>query len=200
MSSTRTLTLADAAWPRAGFLEHALLVFAASLLTALAAQIALPLPWTPVPLTGQSFGVLLCGALLGARRGFLAQIVYLAEGAAGMPVFAGGAAGTHVFFGPTAGYLFAFPIAAAVTGALAERGWDRRFATMLAAMLLGSLAILGVGAGLLARFVPAGSVLAAGVLPFAIGDVVKAALAAFAFPVAWRALRRRDASHGGGRA
>ncbi len=199
MSSTRTLTLADAAWPRAGAFEKALLVLAASLVTALAAQVAIPLPWTPVPLTGQTFAVLLCGAVLGARRAFLAQLLYLAEGAAGLPVFAGGAAGAQVFLGPTAGYLVAFPLAAAVTGALAQRGWDRRFLTMAGAMLLGSVAILALGALGLARFVPAGRVLESGVLPFVIGDLVKAALAALAFPAAWRAIRRSDEIHGRGR-
>src|SRR5215470_17373151 len=114
MSSTRSLTLAGAAWPRAGALEQALLIVVASLVTALAAQISIPLPLTLVPLTGQTFAVLLCGAVLGARRAFIAQLLYLAEGAAGLPVFAGGASGLS-FAGPTAGYLAAFPIAAAIT-------------------------------------------------------------------------------------
>jgi biotin transport system substrate-specific component len=198
MSSPRTLTLADAIGPRAGVLEQALLVVAASVVTALAAQVAIPLPWTPVPLTGQTFAVLLCGAVLGARRAFLAQLLYLAEGAAGLPVFAGGTSGAQVFLGPTAGYLVAFPLAAAITGAFADRGWDRRFLTMAAAMLLGSLAILGLGALGLARFVSGGRVLEAGVLPFLIGDLVKAGLAALAFPAAWRAIRRSDESRGRG--
>src|SRR5678816_1857646 len=105
MSNARSLTLADVAWPRAGAMEHALFVVAASLLTALAAQIALPLPWTPVPITGQTFAVLLTGAVLGARRAFLAQLLYLIEGASGLPFFAGGAGGAVYFAGPTAGYL-----------------------------------------------------------------------------------------------
>src|SRR5262249_45308872 len=111
MSSTRSLTLAGAAWPRAGALEHALLILGASLVTALAAQVAIPLPWTPVPLTGQTFAVLLTGAVLGARGAFLAQLLYLIEGAAGLPVFAGGAAGMLKLIGPTGGYLLAVPFA-----------------------------------------------------------------------------------------
>src|SRR5438093_5499711 len=139
--SVRALTLADVAVPRAGALDNVVLVASASLVTALGAQLAIPLPWSPVPITGQTFAVLLTGAVLGARRGFLAQALYLAEGAMGLPVFAGGAAGVAKLMGPTAGYLIAFPFAAMLTGALAERGWDRRFLTMLAAMLLGSAVI-----------------------------------------------------------
>lgn len=196
MSTARTLTLADVAIPRAGFGTNALLVVGASLVTALAAQIAVPLPWSPVPITGQTFAVLLGGAVLGARRGFLAQLLYLAEGAAGMPVFAGGDAGWLKLVGPTGGYLLAFPLAAAVTGFLAERGWDRRFVTMLGAMLLGSVVIFGLGLVMLSRFVPAPTLLAQGLLPFLPGDLLKSTLAALAFPTAWRWTRRRSGTGG----
>jgi len=189
--SSRTLTLADVALPRSSALTNVLLVVGASLVTSLAAQVAIPVPWSPVPITGQTFAVTLSGAVLGMRRGFLAQLLYLAEGALGLPVFAGGAAGVAVLAGPTAGYLFAFPIASALTGALAERGWDRRFATMLAAMLLGSVPIFALGLAVLSRFVPAGGLLAAGLFPFLPGDVIKATLAALAFPAAWRWARSR---------
>ena len=190
MSATRSLTLADIALPRAGFLENTLLVFGASLITGLAAQIAIPLPFTPVPVTGQTFAVLLCGATLGWRRGFMAQIVYLTEGAMGMPVFAGGVAGAQVFAGPTAGYLVAFPFAAALTGWLAERAWDRRFLTMMGVMLLGSSVIFALGAAGLTRFLPASQVFAAGVLPFLPGDLIKTSLAALVFPRVWRWVTR----------
>lgn len=190
MPSTRTLTLADVAWPKAGAVENTFLIVAASLVTGLAAQVAFPLPWTPVPLTGQTFAVLLSGALLGWKRGFLAQALYLAEGAAGLPLFAGGGAGPGVFMGPTAGYLVAFPFAAALTGWLASRGWDRRFITTLLAMLIGSSVIFLLGALWLARFVPASQVAVSGVLPFLPGDLIKAALAALALPAAWRGARR----------
>lgn len=189
MSTVRTLTLADVAVPRAGFLHNALLVAGASLATALAAQVAFPLPWSPVPVTGQTFAVLLSGAVLGARRAFLAQALYVTEGALGLPVFAGGAAGIATLLGPTGGYLVAFPFAAALTGFLAERGWDRRFATMLAALLLGSAVIFAAGLAGLARFLPASQLLGAGLLPFIPGDLVKSSLAALAFPAAWRLLR-----------
>lgn len=194
MSATRSLTLVDVAWPRAGFLENTLLILGASLLTGLAAQVAIPLPFTPVPVTGQTFAVLLIGAALGARRAFLAQVLYLVEGASGLPVFAGGAAGAQVLVGPTAGYLFAFPFAAALTGWLAERAWDRRFLTMFVVMLLGSSVIFALGVAWLARFVPSSQVFATGLLPFLPGDVIKTSLAALVFPGAWRWLARNRGS------
>jgi len=190
MPAVRALTLADVAVPRAGTLVNLLLIVGASLVTALAAQIAIPVPWSPVPITGQTWAVLLCGAVLGARRAFLAQALYLLEGAAGLPVFAGFSAGAAVFAGPTGGYLVAFPLAAAVTGLLAERGWDRRFLTMVAAMLLGSVVIFTLGLANLSRFVPGDQLLAAGLLPFLPGDLVKSSLAALVFPSAWRWVRR----------
>ena len=191
MSAVRTLTLADVAWPRVGLLRDTVLILTASVITALAAQIAIPLPWSPVPLTGQTFAVLLSGAVLGARRGFLAQVVYLAEGALGLPFFAGGAAGIAKLLGPTGGYLMAFPFAAAMTGFLAERGWDRRFFTTYAALLLGSAVIFAGGLSWLARFVPANQLLMSGLLPFIPGDLIKSALASAVFPAAWRWAHRR---------
>jgi biotin transport system substrate-specific component len=146
-----------------------------------------------VPVTGQTFAVLLTGALLGSRLGALAMLAYLAEGAAGLPFFKGGAGGAHyLFLSPTAGYLLAFPAAAFVTGLLAERGWDRRFATAAAAMWLGSLVILASGWAWLALFYrTAGEAFAAGVAPFLVGDLLKIALAAAALPAGWALLRRR---------
>ena len=192
MQIARPLTLADAALPHARAHSNTLLVVLASLLTAAAAQISVHLPWTPVPLTGQTFAVLLSGAVLGARRGCLAQALYVLAGATGMPFFAGGAGGIAALVGPTGGYLLAFPVAAYVTGRLAERGWDRRPPTMFAAMLLGSTAIFAAGLAQLARFVPDGSLLAAGLLPFIPGDLVKSALAAGVFPQIWRLAKRAE--------
>jgi biotin transport system substrate-specific component len=191
MSSVRTLTLADVALPRAGAWRNILLVAGASLLTAASAQLAFHLPWTPVEITGQTFMVLLTGAVLGARRAFLAQMLYLAEGACGLPVFAGGAGGAAYFAGPTAGYLIAFPFAAALTGWLAERGWDRHLLSTFAAMLIGSAVIFLAGLAVLSRFVPNDTLLAQGLLPFIPGDLVKAGLASVAFPAAWRVAQRR---------
>ena len=194
MSATRAVTLADVALPRPGVLHQVLLVVGASVFTALAAQLAIPVPWSPVPITGQTFAVLLSGAVLGARRAFLAQALYLVEGACGLPVFAGLSAGVATLVGPTGGYLCAFPLAAGITGALAERGWDRRFFTMLAAMLLGSTVIFCFGLVVLSSFVPRAQLLASGLWPFVPGDLIKSSLAALAFPAAWRALRRGDAT------
>jgi len=190
MAVTRALTLADVVLPRAGLLRDIGLIVGASVVTALAAQVAIPLAWTPVPITGQTFAVLLTGAVLGARRGFLAQALYLLEGALGLPVFAGGAAGVLKLIGPTGGYLMAFPFAAALVGTLCERGWDRRFITMLLSMLLGSAVIFSVGLVQLSRFVPASALLAQGLLPFVPGDLIKSSLAALAFPAAWRLVAR----------
>lgn len=174
-------------------LKSAALVVGFSLLVALSAQVVVPLPWTPVPVTGQTFAVLLTGALLGSRLGALAMLAYLAEGAAGLPFFKGGAGGAHyLFLSPTAGYLFAFPAAAFVTGLLAERGWDRRPLKAAAAMFLGSLVILASGWAWLALFYrTAGDAFVAGVVPFLPGDLVKIALAAAALPAGWALLRRR---------
>ncbi len=189
--------LAQTLWPRrteatAAWTRDALLVLAFSLMTALSAQIAVPLPFSPVPLTGQTFGVLLTGALLGPRLGAFAMLLYLAEGACGLPFFAGGAGGAARFAGPTGGYLIAYPLAAALVGWLATRGWDRQPLTMLAAMLVGSLVIFALGASWLAHFVGGASrALTLGVLPFLPGDAVKALLAAGLLPLGWKWIGRR---------
>lgn len=167
------------------------LVLGFSLLTALAAQVAIPLPWTPVPITGQTFAVLLTGALLGSRLGALAMFAYLIEGASGLPFFYGGGSGVqHLFFSPTSGYLLSYPVAAFVVGLLAERGWDRRILTAAAAMALGSLVILLGGWAWLARFVSPAAAFNAGVAPFLIGDAIKIALAAAVLPSGWAILRK----------
>jgi biotin transport system substrate-specific component len=172
-------------------LKSVALVVGFSLLTAAAAQVVVPLPWTPVPLTGQTFAVLLTGALLGPRLGALAMLAYLVEGAAGLPFFRGGAGGVTHFAGATAGYLFAFPAAAYVTGYLSEQGWDRRFVTAAAAMALGSIVILACGWAWLALMLKGGAeAFRLGVAPFLPGDVLKVALAAAVLPSGWALLRR----------
>ena len=192
MSAVRPLTLVDVAAPRSSALTNLALVLAASLVTAGCAQVEIRFPWTPVPLTGQTFAVLLSGAVLGARRAFLAQLLYLAEGAAGLPFFAGGAAGVAKLLGPTGGYLIAFPFAAAATGLLAEREWDRRPFPMFVAMLAGSTIIFALGLAQLSRFVPGEALLAAGLLPFVPGDLLKSGLAAGLFPALWKLVSRLE--------
>ncbi|HEX7177237.1 MAG TPA: biotin transporter BioY [Pyrinomonadaceae bacterium] len=191
-SYAKAETLVGAFVAPTDWLKSAALVVAFSLLTALAAQVVIPLPWTPVPLTGQTFAVLLTGALLGSRLGALAMLAYLAEGAMGLPFFRAGAGGVGHLLGPTAGYLLAFPAAAFVTGLLAERGWDRRFLTAAAAMLLGSFVILAGGWAWLAFALgSAARAFQLGVAPFLIGDVVKITLAAALLPAGWALLGRR---------
>lgn len=174
--------------PRASAVTWALAILGTSLVTALAAQVAVPLPWTPVPVTAQTLAVLLAGAALGSRRAAAAMLLYLAEGAAGLPVFAGGAAGPLVLAGPTGGYLVGFVPAAFVTGWLVERGWARSVWTAFVAMVAGSLPIFACGLAWLARFVPAPQLVAAGLSPFVIGDILKALVGAGALPGAWRLL------------
>jgi biotin transport system substrate-specific component len=190
-SYAKAETLAGAVVAPLDWARSVALALAFSLLVALAAQVVVPLPLTPVPLTMQTFAVLLTGALLGSRLGALALVAYLIEGASGLPFFRGGAGGFQHIFGPTGGYLLAFPLAAFITGLLAERGWDRRFLTAAAAMLLGSLVILAVGWAWLAVLLgSARAAFVAGVAPFIIGDVVKIILAAAALPAGWAILRR----------
>lgn len=157
-----------------------------SIAVAVAARIEIPLPWTPVPITGQTLGVLLVGAALGWRRGAAALGLYLAEGAAGLPVFAGGAAGVGHLMGPTAGYLWSFPFAAGFVGWLAERGWDKRVWTAMAAMGLGELVVYAFGVPWLAQFMGWERVWMAGFWPFLPGAVIKLGVAGAALPFAWR--------------
>src|SRR2546422_891748 len=168
-----------------------LLVLAGSVLIAVSAWVAVPLPFSPVPVTGQTFGVLLVGTLLGSRRGAASALAYLAEGASGVPVFAGGASGAHVLAGPTGGYLAGFVLGAWICGALAERGFDRRPVPTVVSMALGNAAILSLGLLWLARFVGAPRVLALGLVPFLPGDIVKIALAAALLPLGWKLLAGR---------
>ena len=185
-------TMAQAVWPRradgrtAAWGRDAFLALAFSLLTALSAQVVIPLPFTPVPITGQTFTVLLTGALLGPRLGAMTLTLYLLEGGLGLPFFAHGAAGAARLVGPTGGYLLSYPFAAALVGWLATRGWDRRPLTMLAAMLLGSVVVFALGAGWLSHFVGPAYAFTGGVLPFLPGDVVKALLAAGLVPLGWK--------------
>ncbi|HEX7124503.1 MAG TPA: biotin transporter BioY [Thermodesulfobacteriota bacterium] len=187
------LTLADVACPKAGALRDALLVAGFIGVNALFAQVAIPLPFTPVPITGQTFAVRLTGGILGARLGLIALLGYLVAGAVGLPVFQpGGAAGAERFLGPTAGYLVGFAVSAWLMGRLAEAGWDRRFGRGIAAMLLASLPIYALGLiGLwLWQPMPLGTLLAKGLWPFLPGDVLKLVLAAGLLASGWRLVER----------
>ncbi len=181
-------------------LRDVLLVVGSSIFTSLCAQVSIHIPITPVPITLQTLAVLLTGAALGGRRGGLAMLVYLAEGAVGLPVFAGGTGGFIQLIGFTGGYLWSFPVAAFVTGLLCERRLDRSFLTSALAMLPGSLIIYALGAPWLAIVgipTPHGifhpnllQAFVLGMLPFIPGDLFKLAVAAVLLPVAWILVRR----------
>lgn len=185
---TRGITVADTLLPAHSAAIGMGIAISFSIVIALAAQVAVRLPFTPVPITGQTFAVLLTGALLGSRLGALALLFYLLEGVAGLPVFAGGSAGPGQLVGPTGGYLIGFVLAAFAVGWLAERKWDRSFGSAVVAMLAGEVLIYACGLVWLSKFVPGGSLVSAGLLPFVVGDVAKLLVAAAAMPVGWKAL------------
>jgi len=170
-----------------------LLILGGSLLIALSAQIAVG--W-PVPFTMQTFAVLIVGALFGSRRGSLAVLAYLIEGAAGLPVFSHGRGGLPILFGPTGGFLFGFIAAAFVTGLLAQKGWDRRVVTTIFAMFAGNVLIHIFGLLWLSLLVGFSSALATGVYPFIVGDLVKIGLAAALLPSGWKLLGRYGTTSG----
>ena len=168
--------------------RNVVLTLGAVLLTTLCAQVRIPLPFSPVPLTGQTFAVLLSAAALGPWRAATSQAVYLAVGAAGLPVFTGGASGIAVIWGATGGYLVGFVVAAALMGSLSRLGADRRTPTTVLAYAAATLVIYAIGAtwlALVAHLTPAAA-LTLGVLPFLVGDAVKALLAAAVLPATWR--------------
>ncbi len=191
MTRAQALTLSDALVPGRSLARDLGLVSIFVGITAAAAQVRIPLPFTPVPITGQTFAVLLCGAAIGARRGAFAQLAYLLLGSAGLPIFAGGACGLPS--GPSGGYLIGFVPAAYLIGFLVERGWDRRVRTASLAMLLGNAVIYAFGLPWLAAFVggPVSKVLALGLYPFLPGDLLKLALASTLLPTAWASLRTK---------
>ncbi len=191
------MSTADAVLPRPvladllprGAVGDVALVVGAALLTALCAQIAVPLePFSPVPITGQTFAVLLTGAALGARRGAAGQALYVLLGAVGLPFYSEGEGGIDVLVGTTGGYLVGFILAAAVVGWFAQRGMDRDVRTAAVAFLLGSIVIYAIGLPWLAVVadLSLSETLVAGLLPFIPGGLLKAALAAGLLPAAWR--------------
>jgi biotin transport system substrate-specific component len=184
MSQSRVL--ADQIFPQEGIAADAVRILAATVLLALCAHIVIPLPWTPVPITGQTFGVLLVGVLLGARRGGIALVFYLLEGAAGLPVFQPlGLVGPARFLGPTAGYLISYPFAAFVTGWIVERGTQIAEAraeksrlsafALIGGLIFGDAIIFAGGCAWLAFGLGFGWTLALqqGALPFVPGEVIK---------------------------
>jgi len=184
-------TLSTRYFPRvASWLRDAFLIVVGSLFVAALAQVAIPLPFTPVPITGQTFGVLLVGAALGSKRGAAALALYLAEGAIGLPFFAGGEFGVAVVVGAKGGYLVGFIIAAYVVGLLAERCLERSARTSFIPFLVGTLIIYVCGVSWLALVLGSFSkAIAGGLMPFLIGDAIKLIAAALALPAAWKLVK-----------
>ena len=171
-------------------LYNTTLVLGGSVFIALMSQLAIRLPFTPVPITGQTFAVLLIGMLYGSRMGALTVLTYLAEGLAGLPVFANGAAGLAYAMGPTGGYLIGFVAAAYVVGLLAERGWHKRILTTLLALLIADGLIFFFGITYLSTFTGLESAFHLGLLPFIPGNLLKIALVAFLLPAGWKGIQR----------
>jgi len=200
---SQTKVLADRIYSGEGIAADAVRIVDANILLVLCAHIVIPLPWTPVPITGQTFGVLLVAVLLGARRGAITLVLYLLEGAAGLPVFQPlGLPGLARFAGPTAGYLFSYPLAAFVTGWLVERGAKNvesrdassRIAALplIGALISGETIIFACGCAWLALVlrVSWSVALSQGALPFVPGEIIKMALIAVA--AGGMQLARRD--------
>jgi biotin transport system substrate-specific component len=191
--AVQTVTLRGAFVPRSGLRTDALLVAAGAALIAAAAQVSIPLPFTPVPITGQTFAVLLVGASLGAGLGLASTLLYVLLGIAGAPVYAHHASGWDVLSGPTGGYLVGCVLAAAVAGRLAEQRWDRRFSSAIGAMITGNVIVYAVGLPWLAHVLGTGlaRTLELGLYPFVVGDLLKLYLAAALLPGAWRLAAKR---------
>jgi biotin transport system substrate-specific component len=196
-AADRGLTLADFLVPirlaerTPTRVRHAVLIVLGAAAVALTAQVYIPT--TPVPFTGQTFGVLVVGGALGFRRGSAALLLYLAIGALGAPIYAQGRAGVDIVFGATGGYLIGFVAAAAVVGRLAELGWDRRLGAALATMLVGTAIIYAIGVPWLkaATGMTWSEAVATGLTPFLLWDMAKLAIAAAIFPAAWWLIGRR---------
>ena len=183
ISSLRLPTLGDVV--PGGLARNIALVVGGAVFVGLTAQLSVPLPFTPVPLSLQTFSVLLSGAVLGSRRGLLSMALYALAGMAGVPWFAQHHSGWSF---PTFGYVVGFVLAAVVVGRLAERGADRTLLRSVAMMVLGNLAIYAVGAPwlMLSTGMSLPVALAKGVVPFLVGDAIKIAVAAGLLPAAWK--------------
>ncbi|MEM6762126.1 MAG: biotin transporter BioY [Pseudomonadota bacterium] len=186
---THPQSLADTLWS-GGLLRNVLLALAGTLALAISAKIQVP--FYPVPMTMQTFVVLVIGMAYGWRLGGATVLLYLAQGAAGLPVFAAGG-GLAYFAGPTAGYLVGFFVSAVVVGLLAQRAWDRHVVTTLIAMTIGTAIIFAFGAAWLSVLAGVEVAVTKGVLPFIYGAVFKIGLAAAVLPLAWKFTRKGGA-------
>lgn len=190
--STLALPLAPTAVGRRDLVSQVALVFGGAGLIALCAQISIPLPFTPVPITGQTFAVLLVSSALGLVLATASTVLYVVAGIAGAPIYADGGHGWSVITSASGGYLVGFVAASLVVGALAHLGWDKRFGTASASMLLGSVVIYLIGLPWLAVVLDTSleKTLEFGLYPFVVGDLVKLYLAAGLLPSAWKLVQR----------
>jgi biotin transport system substrate-specific component len=195
--NSQSATLRLAVFPHANLITDALLVLAGTALVAAAAQISVKLPFTPVPITGQTFAILLVGASLGCVLGTASAMLYLWLGVAGAPIYAHHDSGWSVITSASGGYIVGFVLAAALTGFLAERRWDRRLSSSIGLMLTGNVVIYLVGLPWLAVVLNTNleKTLEYGLYPFIPGDTFKLYLAAAALPGAWKLVGRAREQH-----
>lgn len=189
---TKNLTLVDLIIPRIEnriltLIKEIVLVLSFAILTGIFAKLKIEIG--PVPMTMQTFAVLLSGALLGAKRGAASQLIYLSLGLAGLPWFARGG-GMAYILSPTFGYIVGFVLTAYLVGWLCEKGWDRKIKTSILAMFFGNVLLYLPGLLWLARFVSFEKVLTIGLYPFILGDLMKILLAAITLPIGWKIIKR----------
>lgn len=189
---SQVATLRSAVFPRSTTLNKALFVASGTAFIALLAQIALPIPGSPIPVTGQTLGVLLVGAGYGSTLGLSTLVTYLLIGIAGAPVFAKGGSGLAHLTGPTGGYLIGMLVASLLVGALAGRKWDQKLRSALPTMLLGDIVIFSFGLYWLHAYTHQSWswTISAGFTPFIIGEVLKIAIAGTSLPLVWRFVQR----------
>lgn len=191
---TPSLVLADRVLPRRGVLTDIGLVAGGVVVVSLLALVEFRIG--PVPITGQTLGVMLVGGALGMRRGAAALVTYLLAGLAGAPIFAGGAGGPAYVLAPSFGFIIGFILAAAVAGWAAERAWDRHVGLAMVGFLLATAAPFLVGVPYMANqlgMTDPAVIAAAGITPFIVPGIIKAGIAAAVFPLAWSIVRRLDA-------
>jgi biotin transport system substrate-specific component len=191
--SANLLTLRSVVAPRSGALTHALFIFGGTAFIAAMAQVSLPVPGSPVPVTGQTLAVLLVGTTYGARLGVATFFTYLLAGIAGAPIFAGGTYGIDRVLGATGGYLFGMLLASAVLGFLAERRADQKFSTSFPALLFGNLIIFSFGLTWLhfSLDITWAKTFSMGLTPFILGEALKIAIVATSLPLVWRKISER---------
>jgi biotin transport system substrate-specific component len=194
MSLSASTTLRAAFFPRTSVVTNIVAVTGGAAFLAVLAQIALPIPGSPVPVTGQTLGVLLIGASYGTRLGLATFLTYMLVGFAGAPVFADGASGLARLSGPTGGYLVGMLVATYLVGALAGRRWDQQLRTAIPAMLLGNLVIFSFGMFWLHNYTDKSWswTFSAGFTPFIVGEVLKIAIAGTSLPLVWRMVQKQN--------